>query len=84
MSEATSIDIPFQQFVPLIKDGGEILVETMDLYNTAKHNIKLVTKPLAERIAAANFALGLLRNDNLHTLSHYTNLQRLVQVIRKM
>src|ERR1043166_4418129 len=88
MSEAISIAIetvviPFSQFFPLIKDVGEILIKIMDLYNTAQHN-KKITKLLAERIAAANSAVSILREDDLHTPTHYANLQRLVQVLQNM
>src|SRR2546423_12025381 len=88
MSEAASIIIetiviPFSQFFPLIKDVGEILIKIMDLYNTAQHNRRL-TKLLADRIAAANSAVSVLREDDLHTPQHYANLQRLLQVLRNM
>src|ERR1043166_6751221 len=76
-------NIPFSQFIPFIKNESEVLSKVTELYKAAQHNKKII-KLLMERIAAANFALGLLRNDNLHTLTHYTNLQRLVQVIQKM
>src|SRR2546421_12537028 len=88
MSEATSIAIetiviPFSQFFPLIMDVGDMLNNIMGLYNSARHN-KRLTKLLADRIAAANSAVSVLREDDLHTRQHYANLQRLFQVLRNM
>jgi hypothetical protein len=37
-----------------------------------------------ERISAANFAVCLLQDDDLHTSTHYANLQRLIQILHKM
>src|ERR1043165_1231402 len=77
-----TISIPFSQFIPLIKDVSEVLIEATELYQTAQHN-KRIAKLVLERINAANSAVSL-KEDDLHTLTNYTNLQRLAQVIRKM
>ncbi|GBC03227.1 hypothetical protein RclHR1_05020004 [Rhizophagus clarus] len=79
----SAVVIPFAQFVPLIKDVAEILKKIVDLYGTAQHN-KRITKLLMERVAAANSAISILREDDLYTSKHYANLQKLVQVLQKM
>src|ERR1043166_6021637 len=75
--------IPFEQFIQPIRDASETVSKIAKLYNDAQHN-KKITKLLMDRIAAANFAVSILRDDDLYTSTHYANLQRLVQVLHKM
>jgi hypothetical protein len=79
----STLVIPFIQFVPFIKEVADILKKVVDLYSTAQHN-KRITKLLMERVAAANSAISILREDDLYTSRHYSNLQRLVQVLQNM
>ncbi|RIA99651.1 kinase-like domain-containing protein [Glomus cerebriforme] len=75
--------LPFTQFLPLVKDVADILNKVIDLYSTAQHN-KRITKLLIERIAAANSAIMILREEDLYSSRHYINLQKFVEVLQKM
>ncbi|CAG8556585.1 16664_t:CDS:2 [Funneliformis caledonium] len=80
----SSTVIPFTQFIPLIKDVGDILNNVTELYRTAQHN-KNITKILTERIAAAYSAVCILQTrEDLFTSKNYSSLQRLVHVLQKM
>ncbi|CAG8552513.1 14426_t:CDS:2 [Funneliformis mosseae] len=80
----SSTVIPFTQFIPLIKDVGDILNKVTELYRTAQHN-KNITKILTERIAAAYSAVCILQTrEDLFTSKNYSSLQRLVHVLQKM
>ncbi|CAB5368051.1 unnamed protein product [Rhizophagus irregularis] len=85
MELASSIDIPFAQFIRLIRIVSEIFLNVTDLYNRSSQHNKNITKILMERISIANVSVNILqaRKDLLNT-TYYKSLQRLVQVLQDM
>ncbi|CAB5381006.1 unnamed protein product [Rhizophagus irregularis] len=82
---ASSIDIPFAQFIRLIRIVSEIFLNVTDLYKRSSQHNKNITKILMERISIANVSVNILqaRKDLLNT-TYYKSLQRLVQVLQDM
>ena len=65
--------VPFSEFIPLMDVVSRVLERVVDLYHTAQHN-KKITELLMQRIAAAQSAIKLLREDDLYSSSQYSNL----------
>ncbi|RIA92145.1 kinase-like domain-containing protein [Glomus cerebriforme] len=75
--------IPFTDFIPLIDNVITILNSARDLYHTAEHN-KETAALLIERISYANELVTTLQADEPYTENQYSNLQRFVQVLKRM
>nr|CAG8439005.1 3681_t:CDS:2 [Entrophospora candida] len=88
-NEAAVVTDLMAPFLPLISEVGAIVVEIIDLYQTAEHN-KRICGSLLSRVTTAQNAVNTLKirrlenEDLFKSKEYYKNLQKLVNVIRKI
>ena len=88
-NEAAVVTDLMAPFLPLISEVGAIVVEIIDLYQTAEHN-KRICGSLLSRVTTAQNVVNTLKirrlenEDLFKSKEYYKNLQKLVNVIRKI